>query len=62
MDNLDNIFHMLELSEIEVYALDTALENAGFNEKDIVEIDNINIATLKEISEYILNADVTYKY
>lgn len=62
MDRLDNIFHMLELSEVEVYALDTALKNAGLNANDIIKIDNINIATLRDISEFILKADVTYKF
>lgn len=62
MDRLDNIFHMLELSDIEIYALDSALEIAGLNDNDLLNFDNINIATLKEISEYILKADVTYKF
>jgi sulfur relay (sulfurtransferase) DsrF/TusC family protein len=62
MDSLDNIFHMLELSDIEIYALDSALEIAGINDKDLREFENIKVATLKEISEYILHADVTYKF
>jgi len=62
MDSLDNIFHMLELSDIEIYALDSALEIAGINDKDLREFENIKVATLKEISAYILQADVTYKF
>jgi len=62
MDNLYNIFHMLELSDLEVYVLDSALAIAGLNDKDLLDFDNIKIATIKEISEYILQADVTYKF
>jgi len=62
MDSLDNIFHMLELSEIEIYALDSALKSAGINDKNLLDFGNIHVATLKEISAYILHADITYKF
>ena len=62
MENSENIFHMLELSEIEVYVLDSALENAGLKEEDLKVFDNVHIATLKEISGYILKADTTYRF
>ena len=62
MDNMDNIFHMLELSDIEVFILDTALEIAGLSDKDIIEFENVKIASTKEISEYILKADFTYRF
>ena len=62
MDSIDNIFHMLELSDIDVYILDSALINAGLSIDDLIKLENINIVSLKEISEYILKADVTYKF
>lgn len=62
MDSMDNIFHMLELSDIEVIVLDTALSNAGFEKQDIIEFDNVKIASLEEISEHILHADFTYRF
>jgi sulfur relay (sulfurtransferase) DsrF/TusC family protein len=62
MDSMDNIFHMLELSDIEVFVLDAALEIAGLSDKDIIEFDNVKIASMKEISRYILKADFTYRY
>lgn len=62
MENSENIFRMLELSDIEVYVLDSALENAGLKEEDIKDFDNVHITTLKEISEFILKADTTYRF
>ena len=62
MGNSENIFHMLELSDIEVFVLDSALEIAGLNENDLIEFENVHIASMKEISEYILKADFTYRF
>ncbi len=62
MDVPSNIFRMMELSDLEVYVLDSALEIAGLKKSDLVEFDNVKVASNKEISKYILEADVTYKY
>ena len=62
MGTMDNIFNMLELSDIEVFVLDKALEIAGLSDKDIIEFENVNIASIKEISKYILKADFTYRF
>ena len=62
MGTMDNIFNMLELSDIEVFVLDTSLEIAGISDKDIIEFDNVNIASIEEISEYILKADFIYRF
>ncbi|MFX0012890.1 MAG: DsrE family protein [Candidatus Hermodarchaeota archaeon] len=57
-----NIFKLMELSDIEVYALDSALASAGIKEKDLVEFNNVRVANIQEISKFILEADVTYRY
>ncbi len=62
MDVPSNIFRMMELSDLDVYVLDSALEIAGIKQSDLVDFDNINVASNKEISKFILEADVTYRY
>ena len=57
-----NIYKLMELSDIEVYVLDSALKIAGIKETDLVEFDNVKVANIQEISNFILNADVTYRY
>ena len=62
MDVPSNIFRMMELSDLDVYVLDSALEIAGINKSDLVEFDNVKVASNKEISKFILEADLTYRY
>ena len=61
-DAPSNIFRMMELSDLEVYVLDSALEIAGIKHSDIIEFDNLKIVSIKEISKLIIEADVTYRY
>jgi len=57
-----NIFRLIELSDLEIYALDSALEIAGINPSDLIEYDNVKVASMQEISKIILEADVMYRY
>ena len=61
-DAPSNIFRMMELSDLEVYVLDSALEIAGIKHSDIIEFDKVKIVSNKEISKLIIEADVTYRY
>jgi len=61
-DAPSNIFRLMELSDLEVYALDSALEIAGINYSDLIEFDNVKVASMQEISKFILEADVAYRY
>ena len=62
MDVPSNIFRMMELSDLEVYVLDSALEISGIKQTDLVDFDNVKVTNIKEISKLILQADVTYRY
>ena len=61
-DAPSNIFRLMELSDLDIYALDSALEVAGIKDSDLIEYENIKIANIQEISKLILEADVTYRY
>ena len=62
MDVPSNIFRMMELSDLDVYVLDSALEIAGIKQSDLIDFDNLNVTSYKEVSKFILDADVTYRY
>ncbi len=61
-DASSNIFRLLELSDLKVYALNSALEIAGISHSDLIEIDNVKVASMREISKFILEADLMYRY
>jgi sulfur relay (sulfurtransferase) DsrF/TusC family protein len=61
-DPPSNIFRLMELSDLEVYALDSALEVAGIKETDLIDYENVKVANMQEISKIILGAQVTYRY
>jgi sulfur relay (sulfurtransferase) DsrF/TusC family protein len=62
MDAPSNIFRLMELSDLEIYALDSALAMAGINPSDLIEYDNVKVASMQDISKIILEADVMYRY
>ncbi len=61
-DAPSNIFRLMELSDLDIFVLDSALEVAGIKDSDLIDYDNVKVATMKEISQLILKADVTYRY
>ena len=62
MDPVSNILRLMDLSDLEVYAHDESLADAGINITDLIDYDNIHIASTGEISSLIMNAEMTFKY
>ncbi len=62
MNNFENILRLIELSELQVYIHDEALELAGLKLSDLILQNNIKIVNTKEISQLILEADMSFKY
>ncbi|MBY8988072.1 MAG: DsrE family protein [Candidatus Lokiarchaeota archaeon] len=57
-----NIFRLMELSDLEVYVLDSALVIAGINDSDLIEYEKVKVVNMQAISKLILEADATYRY
>lgn len=62
VDSLINIMRLIELSELELYVHDTAMGEAGMVRSDLLPIDNIKVVSIEEISQLILDADMSFKY
>jgi sulfur relay (sulfurtransferase) DsrF/TusC family protein len=62
MDNFDNILRLIELSELQLYVHDEALENVGIDFSDLILQDNIKVVDIKEIAQLISNTDMSFKY
>ncbi|TFG23903.1 MAG: hypothetical protein EU532_13030 [Promethearchaeota archaeon] len=57
-----NIMRLMDLSELEIYIFDESLENADMDNSDLISSENLKIVNIQEISQLILNADITFKY
>lgn len=62
MDSFDEILEMAELSDLEVYIIDSALNDAGLIKEDLVEYECLKIITIDDLVDLIENADVCFRY
>ncbi|MFW9988657.1 MAG: hypothetical protein ACFFC3_08380, partial [Candidatus Odinarchaeota archaeon] len=62
MDSVDEILEMAELSDLEVYIIDSALNNAGLTKEDLVEYECLKIITIDDLVDLIENTDVCLRY
>lgn len=62
MDPLAEVLEMADLSDLEVYLIDSALKEAGFREEDLVEYENLKVINYDDLAELISNADTCFRY
>ncbi len=62
MDSMDEVLEMADLSDLEVYIIDSALIDAGLTKEDLVEYENLKIITMDELVDLIENVDVCFRY
>jgi sulfur relay (sulfurtransferase) DsrF/TusC family protein len=62
VDHFTNIMRLIELSELEIYVHDKALEDAGMDASDLISGDNIQVVNVEKISELIAKAEMSFKY
>jgi sulfur relay (sulfurtransferase) DsrF/TusC family protein len=62
LDSFSNIMRLIELSDLEIYILDNALEAADMDSSDLISYENLKIINAKELSKMILKADMSFKY
>jgi sulfur relay (sulfurtransferase) DsrF/TusC family protein len=62
VDHFTNIMRLIELSDLEIYIHDKALEDAGMVVSDLIPGDNIKVVNIEKISELIAEANMSFKY
>ena len=62
MKPFTNIMRLMELSDLEIYILDQALEEANMDHSDLIAYDNLQIVNIQKASQLILDADISFKY
>ena len=62
VDPVDEVIEMADLSDLELYILDSSLEEAGLTNEDLIEYENLKIVSLDEIVELIDQADACFRF
>ena len=62
MDPLTEVLEMADLSDLEVYLIASALEEAGMTKDDLTEYENLKVITYDELTDLIENADTSFRY
>jgi len=62
VDHFENIMRLIDLSGLEIYVHDEAMGEAGMVRSDLLPIENLKIVSIEEISQLILDADMSFKY
>ncbi len=62
MDPLAEVLEMADLSDLEVYIIESALTDAGFTKADMIDYENLKIIGYDELTDLIANADTCFRY
>ena len=62
MDTMDEVLEMADLSDLELYIIDKALDDAGLTKEDLIEYENLKIINLDELANLIENADTCFRF
>jgi sulfur relay (sulfurtransferase) DsrF/TusC family protein len=62
MDSMDEALEMAELSDLELYIVDSALSEAGMAEQDLIEYENLKIINADQLTDLIEQATTCFRY
>ena len=62
MDPNDEVLEIADLSDLELYIIDSDLKNAGMTEDDLIEYENLKVITVDELSDLIDQADLAFRF
>ncbi len=62
MDPLAEVLEMAELSDLEVYLIESALTEAGLTKEDLIEYENLKIIDFDDLTDLIAKADTCFRF
>jgi sulfur relay (sulfurtransferase) DsrF/TusC family protein len=62
LDSTSETMEIADLSDLELYVIDTALEDAGLTAEDLIEYENLKIISIDELADLIDEADVCFRF
>ena len=62
LDSTSETMEIADLSDLELYIIDTALEEAGLTSEDLIEYENLKVISIDELADLIDEADVCFRF
>lgn len=62
MDPLTEVLEMADLSDLEVYIIESALIDAGLTKADMIDYENLKIIDYDDLTDLIANADTCFRF
>jgi sulfur relay (sulfurtransferase) DsrF/TusC family protein len=62
MDPLSEVLEMADLSDLEVYIIESALKDAGLTKADMVDYEKLKIINYDDLTDLITNADMCFRF
>ncbi|MFX1420635.1 MAG: DsrE family protein [Promethearchaeota archaeon] len=62
LDNLDEVLEMADLSDLELYVIDSSLNDAGLTKEDLIEYENLKIINVDELANLIADAQACFRF
>ncbi|MBA7688589.1 hypothetical protein ES703_97074 [subsurface metagenome] len=62
MNPLAEVLEMAELSDLEVYLIESALTEAGLTKDDLIEYENLKIIDFDDLTDLIAKADTCFRF
>ena len=62
MDTLDEVLEMADLSDLELYVVDSDLKDAGIEADDLIEYENLKIVGLEEVVNLMEQAGACFRF
>ena len=62
IDSFEEPLEMAELSDLEIYIVKEALDEAGLTEEDLVDYENLKIIDFEILTKLIEEADTSFRF
>ncbi|MFW9821931.1 MAG: DsrE family protein [Candidatus Thorarchaeota archaeon] len=62
LDSLEEVLEMADLSDLEVFLIESALTEAGMTKDDLTEYENLKVINYDDLADLIANADISFRF
>lgn len=62
MDSMAEVLEMADLSDLELFIIDSSLDDAGLTKEDLIEYESLNIINIDELTNLMENADTCFRF
>jgi sulfur relay (sulfurtransferase) DsrF/TusC family protein len=62
LDSISEPFEIADLSDLELFVIDSSLEDAGLTADDLIEYENLKVINYEQLADLIEEANVCFKF